>query len=108
MKPNYFDQDAADSDDILLKTAIYKGIVPPGCLLGGPVISFKIEHDANPDPCFDCEGPRPHCGGRKYTPDGIHTLTKIRQEAVNNPTVVAAMNLFDGEIVSSIDIDIES
>jgi len=33
-----------------------------------------------------------------------HSYTKIRQEAVNNSTVVAAQKLFGGEITSFVDV----
>jgi len=61
MKPHYFDQETADSDDMQLGMAKMQGYVPKKCLLGGPVIMGEI--NAGHNPCWGCEGPREKCGG---------------------------------------------
>lgn len=62
MKPHYFNQDKADTDDIGLKMALHQGYVPPKCLLGGMVV--MAEMNAGRDPCAGCNGPREKCCGR--------------------------------------------
>lgn len=62
MKPHYFEQDAADSDDIKLKMLIHQGYVPATCLLGGMIVWNEVAHQR--DPCAGCEGPRNKCNGR--------------------------------------------
>ena len=64
MKPHYFDQDIADSDDIHLKMAINQGYVPKTCLLNGLVVMSEI--NKNHDPCKGCYGPREKCHGRLF------------------------------------------
>ena len=63
MKPHYFEQDQADQDDLLLKQAIYDGVVPYGCLNSGKTVIGLFAFN-NTDPCSCCEGPRQRCGGR--------------------------------------------
>lgn len=62
MKPHYFKQGEADSDDMLLNMAKAQGYVPKTCLLGGFVV-IGITGDGQ-DPCTGCESPRDKCGGR--------------------------------------------
>ena len=62
MKPHYFEQDAPDTDDMMLQMAIHQGYVPPGCLLGGVVVMAIIGDGG--DPCEGCAGPRARCQGR--------------------------------------------
>lgn len=62
MKPHYFDQEAADSDDHQLGMAKMQGYVPKKCLLGGAVVMGEI--NAGRNPCWGCEGPREKCGGK--------------------------------------------
>lgn len=62
MKPHYFSQVAADTDDHLLEMAKMQGYVPLTCLLGGPVIMAEVTASRNP--CSGCEGPRERCHGK--------------------------------------------
>jgi hypothetical protein len=62
MKPHYFEQDAADSDDTLLAMAKGQGYVPKTCLIGGFVAMSEVQGGRNP--CWGCEGPRAKCGGK--------------------------------------------
>jgi hypothetical protein len=62
MKPHYFEQPAADADDMMLGMAKMQGYVPAGCLLGGVVVMAEVS--AGRSPCSGCEGPREKCGGR--------------------------------------------
>lgn len=62
MKPHYFNQAAADTDDLQLRMAIHQGYVPNSCLLGGKLVMFLV--DRGEDPCADCHGPRERCHGR--------------------------------------------
>ena len=62
MNLHYFDDEAADSKDILLKIAIDQGYVPLTCLLTGPVVMMFV--NKGKDPCKGCEGPRERCRGR--------------------------------------------
>ena len=62
MKTHYFNQDQADSDDILLIIAIHQGYVPQKCLLGGELVMALINFGKNP--CVGCAGPREKCDGR--------------------------------------------
>jgi hypothetical protein len=62
VKPHYFNQTAADGDDIQLLMAKGQGYVPDQCLLGGAVAMSEVM--AGKDPCDGCEGPREKCGGR--------------------------------------------
>lgn len=62
MKPHYFDQEEADTDDMLLNMAKGQGYVPQTCLLGGMTVMAEIR--AGRDPCAGCEGPRKKCYGR--------------------------------------------
>ena len=59
MKPHYFSQEAADSDDWLLGMAKMQGYIPKSCLLGGEVVMLEIGEGRNP--CWGCEGPRDKC-----------------------------------------------
>lgn len=63
MKPHYFEQSQADSDDMLLGMAKMQGYVPKDCLLGGVVVMSEVS--AAKDPCMGCNGPRDKCKGRK-------------------------------------------
>jgi len=62
MKVHYFEQEAADEDDMRLKIAKQQGYVPPTCLLGGDTIYHEIEKGNNP--CWGCNGPRQKCMGQ--------------------------------------------
>ena len=62
VKLHYFDQDAADEDDIKLSMAIQQGFVPKTCLLGGDTIMLCMNEGK--DPCIGCQGPREKCKGR--------------------------------------------
>lgn len=62
MKPNYFEQDKADADDVMLGMAKMQGYVPHGCLLGGVVV--MAETQAGRSACWGCNGPRERCGGQ--------------------------------------------
>jgi hypothetical protein len=62
MKPHYFEQPAADPDDMLLGMARMQGYVPQTCLLGGPVVMAEI--NAGRNPCWGCNGPREKCHGK--------------------------------------------
>ncbi len=67
MKPDYFNQLAADTDDPLLQTCIQQGWVTPYCLNGGKnVMEMKVK---NGDACRQCRGPRHLCGGRPFMAD---------------------------------------
>lgn len=69
MKPHYFDQAEADSDDGLLTMCKMQGYVPRTCLLGGMVV--MAETNAGRSACRGCEGPREKCHGKpKRTADG--------------------------------------
>lgn len=61
MKLHYFQQLAADTDDIQLEMAKMQGYVPQKCLLGGMVVMDEINKGNNP--CWGCEGPREKCDG---------------------------------------------
>ena len=62
MKPHYFDQEAADKDDIMLVMAKGQGYIPPKCLLGGMVVMGLLNEGKRP--CDGCNGPRDKCGGK--------------------------------------------
>jgi len=62
MKPHYFNQDKADSDDMLLRMAIQQGYVPERCLLGGQTAMGLVNQ--GDDPCGGCNCDRDKCGGR--------------------------------------------
>ena len=62
MKPHYFNQENADTDDAALGMAKMQGYVPEGCLLGGMVVMSEVTNGRNP--CYGCEGPRNKCGGK--------------------------------------------
>lgn len=62
MKPHYFNQDSADSDDMHLEMAKKQGYVPNTCLLGGAIVMGEV--NANRNPCWGCEGPRAKCRGK--------------------------------------------
>jgi len=61
MKPHYFSQIEADSDDINLQMAIGQGYVPKTCLLGGMIVMGLVNKGENP--CMGCKGPRKRCYG---------------------------------------------
>lgn len=67
MKLSYFDQPEHDGDDALLRNAIDLGHVPPGCLLGGALVSGEVS--VGRDPCASCRGPRERCAGRPLQGD---------------------------------------
>jgi hypothetical protein len=62
MKPHYFDQDAPDPDDALLKLCVQQGYVPTECLLGGQLVYAETAKGRSA--CWGCEGPREKCGGQ--------------------------------------------
>ena len=62
MQFQYFGQEAADTNDFLLKGAIAQGYVPGTCLLGGLVVMDEMKKGN--DPCAGCNGPREKCKGR--------------------------------------------
>lgn len=62
MKPHYFTQDAADSDDFKLGMAKMQGYVPKTCLLNGETVMSEVALGRNP--CWGCEGPREQCKGK--------------------------------------------
>ena len=65
MKPHYFEQTEADTDDMLLGMAKMQGYVPKTCLLNGATVMDEIQEGRNP--CWGCEGPRDKCGGAEKT-----------------------------------------
>ena len=65
MKPHYFDQDKADSDEMILYMAKIQGYVPQTCLLGGPIVMGVVNRGE--DPCKGCQGPREKCHGRSMS-----------------------------------------
>ncbi len=65
MKPHYFEQDKADSDDMNLGMAKMQGYVPQACLLGGMVVMGLVNEGK--DPCKGCNGPREKCHGRSIS-----------------------------------------
>jgi hypothetical protein len=62
MKPHYFEQASADTDDIQLAMAKRQGYVPKTCLLGGVVVMAEVF--AGRDACAGCAAPRIKCAGR--------------------------------------------
>lgn len=62
MKPHYFEQDSADTDDIFLSMAINQGYVPKNCLLGGQTV-MSIINDGK-SPCNGCNCDRNKCNGK--------------------------------------------
>ncbi len=62
MKPHYFDQEKADSDDHMLGMAKMQGYVPETCLLNGIVVMGEVNNRRNP--CAGCECDRTKCLGR--------------------------------------------
>jgi len=65
MKPHYFEQDEADSDDMNLGMAKMQGYVPKTCLLGGIIVIGLVNKGKNP--CKGCNGPRGKCHGRSIS-----------------------------------------
>ena len=65
MKPHYFEQETADSDDMMLSMAKMQGYVPQGCLLGGMVVMAETQDGKSA--CWGCNGPREKCGGEPPT-----------------------------------------
>ncbi len=61
MKPHYFEQDEADSEDIQLQMAKAQGYVPGTCLLNGIIVMDETRRGRNP--CKGCAGPRDKCYG---------------------------------------------
>ena len=62
MKVAYFQQEAADADDMMLGMAKIQGYVPQGCLLGGMVVMAEVQ--SGKSPCDGCNCPRSLCGGK--------------------------------------------
>jgi len=62
MKPHYFNQESADTDDLMLELAKMQGYVPDTCLLSGMVVMDEINKGKSP--CWECEGPRDKCQGK--------------------------------------------
>lgn len=62
MKPNYFSQDEADSNDMMLGMAKMQHYVPKTCLLGGVVVMSEVSSGRSP--CAGCNGPRERCHGK--------------------------------------------
>ena len=62
MKPHYFNQDTADTDDFLLSMVIMQGYVPNTCLLAGITV-MELVNDGK-DPCKGCNCDRIKCKGR--------------------------------------------
>lgn len=56
-----------DADDLLLKDAVERHIVPPGCRMSGAVVLGL--HEDGLDPCGSCKYDRDICGGRPGKPD---------------------------------------
>lgn len=63
MKPHYFNQEQADSNDIMLQMAIAQGYVPKNCLLNGKIVFDEVRNQRCP--CGGCEGPRDKCDGKR-------------------------------------------
>lgn len=63
MKPHYFNQDTADTDDVRLGMAKMQGYVPKTCLLGGAIVMQEV--DIGNNPCWGCNGPRERCHGKE-------------------------------------------
>ena len=62
MKLHYFEQDEADSSDMMLGMAKMQGYIPQTCLLNGIVVMNEVKNGRNP--CWGCEGPREKCNGK--------------------------------------------
>jgi hypothetical protein len=62
MKPHYFNQDQADTDDHMLNMSKMQGYVPKTCLLNGIVVMGSVQEGK--DPCNGCECDRNKCKGR--------------------------------------------
>ena len=62
MKNHYFEQDEADSDDMMLEMAKAQGYVPHTCLLGGPTVMLIVREGKSP--CEGCNCQRNKCLGR--------------------------------------------
>ena len=62
MLSHYFDQEKADSDDLMLKIAVQQGYVPETCLLGGRIV-IGLTNEGK-DPCKGCICDRKKCNGR--------------------------------------------
>lgn len=62
MKPHYFNQIEADSDDFQLEMAKMQRYVPETCLLNGITVMTMVEKCVSP--CEGCVGPRDICKGR--------------------------------------------
>jgi len=88
VKPHYFGQDKADTDDTFLQMSIHQGYVPVTCLLGGNVVWSLINEGK--DPCIGCPCDRAKCNGRSERPEladeyytkhkPAHIRSKSRQE----------------------------
>lgn len=61
MKPHYFDQDKADTDDIQLGMAKAQGYVSRKCLLNGELVMHLIRDSKSP--CEGCACSRKKCEG---------------------------------------------
>ena len=59
MKPHYFNQESADTDDHLLGMAKMQGYVIQTCLLGGQTVMGLVNNSQNP--CNGCACDRSKC-----------------------------------------------
>ena len=62
MKPHYFNQESADTDDIFLQMAKAQQYVPQTCLLGGQVVMELVNKGESL--CKGCECDRSLCKGK--------------------------------------------
>ena len=59
MKVHYFNQEKADSDDLMLRMCIDQGYVPSKCLLSGNAVFGLVQEGSSP--CVGCNGPKERC-----------------------------------------------
>lgn len=64
MKPHYFEQAEADTDDHHLGVAKMQGYIPPTCLLGGFTVMDEVTKGNSP--CKGCKCDREKCKGKEY------------------------------------------
>ena len=76
MKPHYFEQQEADTDDMLLGMAKMQGYVPQTCLLGGATVMGEVR--AIRSPCDGCHGPREKCKGKPYNVPALFAVPTSR------------------------------
>lgn len=67
MKPHYFDQVSADTDDVQLELAKGQGYVPQTCLLGGMVVMAEV--NVGRSACAGCNCLRSKCQGKPKKED---------------------------------------